>query len=91
MSTWNSELHPETSTQGTRGEIQPQEPDESGSKVCPHRRVSGTVGDPPQCGPQRGLHERSQHEEGLQIVADGALSVALMFYRAATQQTRLVD
>lgn len=74
--------------------IQPQEPDESGSKairVCPHRRVRGTVGDAPQCGLQRGLHERSQHQEGLQIVADGALSVTLMFYRAAAQQTRLVD
>lgn len=54
------------------------------NNICPHRRVKRVVGDSLQCGPQRGLHERSQHEKGLQIVADRALRVAIMFYRATT-------
>lgn len=59
--------------------------------ACPHRRVRRVVGDSPQRGLQRGLHERSQHEKRLQIVANGALHVAVMFYRATAQQARLVD
>lgn len=59
--------------------------------VCPHRGVNGVVGDSPQCGLQRGLHEWSQHEQGLKIVADRALDVTVMFYRATVQQARLVE
>lgn len=55
------------------------------------RWVNGVIGDSPQRGLQRAFHKWSQQEKGLQIVTDGALGAAVMFYRAAAQQTRLEE
>lgn len=55
------------------------------------RWVNGVIGDSPQSGLQGAFHEWSQQEKSLQIVPDGTLGVAVMFYRTTIQQTRLVE
>lgn len=76
-----------------RNKLKPPELDESHRlefSRFPYRGITGVIGDAPQRGLQRALHERGQHEQGLQVVADGALRVAVVLDWSAGQQAGLV-